>query len=224
MNRKELIDMIENGTSLVRSFLTEGDSSLYLPSSYENWNNGDVAGHIIGWMNYSIDKLSCLKLGTKQSDVYSHVSSLDDINKLLYNTMKGKSREEIETDYIDSIGSYIKVVSLFSNSEINADSFDTGFKMELWRYMLLDTVIHPVQHILYQYLKNDEYGTLIEVLKSSKALFEKYSEGKKAFQLAEFELDRSEYQNKLNKLEIEYGSDFDVKDFVEMNRVVIAQE
>ena len=58
MNRKELIDLIERGTSLVRTFLVEESSSSYIPISYENWNDGDVVCHIVGWMNYSIDKLS----------------------------------------------------------------------------------------------------------------------------------------------------------------------
>jgi hypothetical protein len=93
MNRKELIDMILEGTSLVRGFLAGGDASSSLPSSYEDWNDRDVVGHIVGWMNYSIDKLTSIKLGTKQSEEYAQVSSLDEINMILYD--KSKARQEM---------------------------------------------------------------------------------------------------------------------------------
>ena len=153
MNRNELLDMVEIGTSIIRSFLSDSSESDRGTSSFEDWNNYDVVGHVIGWMNYSIDKLSSIKLGTKQSDEYVYATSLSEINTILYNKVKGKSKDEIESNYINAIGSYIKVISLYSNIEINLDTFDTGFIMDLWRYMLLDTVIHPVQHVIYQNLK-----------------------------------------------------------------------
>jgi hypothetical protein len=218
MNRKELIDMIECGASLVRAFLIDSDLSLSLNSSYEDWNKNDVVGHIVGWMNYSIDKLACIKLGTKQSDEYSQVTSLNEINTILYNKMKGKSEEEIESSYINSIGSYIKVISLFSNNDINLDTFETGFKMELWRYMLMDTVIHPIQHILYQYLKENEYGKIVSIISSTKEIFRKYSEQNKGYNLDEFEIERSEYQKKIKELEIEYKNNEDVNIFIKMNK------
>jgi len=218
MNRNELMDMIENGTSYVRNFLCDSDLFLISPSTYDNWNNNDVVGHIIGWMNYSIDKLSCIKLGTKQSDEYAQVASLNEINTILYNKIKNKSREKIESEYLNSIGSYIKVVSLFSNNEINLDTFNTGFKMELWRYMLMDTVIHPIQHVLYQYLKNNKYKKIEEILSNTENVFTQYSNENNGYKLLEFEIDRTEYQNKLIKLEREYISYKEVIEFVRANK------
>jgi hypothetical protein len=169
MNRNELLDMVETGTSIIRSFLNE--SNEYGTSSFDNWNNNDVVGHVIGWMNYSIDKLSSIKLGTKQSDEYAHVTSLSEINTILYNKMKGKSKEEIESNSINALGNYIKVIALFSNNEINLDTFDTGFNMELWRYMLLDTVTHPVQHVIYQNLKNNKYEEINNIIQKNNRHF-----------------------------------------------------
>ena len=217
MNRNELVDMIENGTSIIRSFLCDSDESSNHSSSFENWNNHDVVGHIIGWMSYSIDKLSCIKLGTKQSDEYAHVTSLTEINTILYNKMKGKSKEEIESQYINAIGSYIKVIALYSNNDINLDTFDTGFKMELWRYMLLDTVIHPVQHVIYQCLKNNEYENINSIILKITVIFDQYSSQNDGYKLQEFEIEREEYQKKLKELEIKYSKNEHIKAFVQMN-------
>lgn len=216
MNRKALLDMVEQGTSHVRSFLIENDSTL--PSTYEDWNDRDVVAHVVGWMNYSIDKLSCIKLGTKQSEEYAHITSLNEINTILYNQMKDKCREEIESQYIDSIGSYVKMISLFSNDEINWDTFDTGFKMELWRYMLLDTVIHPIQHILYQYLKRNEHEKVVTIITDTSEIFEQFSAGKYGYKLSEFEIERSEYQEKLKELVKRHQDNKEVAEFVRINQ------
>ena len=222
MDRKELIDMIENGTSIVRNFIMENNASSNISGSYDDWNNNDVIGHIVGWMNYSIDKLSSLKLGVKLSGEYNQAFDLNEINKKLYNNSKNKNREEIETDYINSLGGYIKVVSIFSNKDMDLDTFDTGFKMELWRYIIMDMVIHPIQHIIYQYLKKNEYNRIAEVIENSKTIFGKYSPGMKAYELLEFEICSPEYQEKLKEMEIEFAGNNNVKDFVQMNKKEIA--
>ena len=218
MNRNELVGMVEKGTSVIRSFLNDGDSSEHNISSFENWNNNDVVGHIIGWMSYSIDKLSSIKLGTKQSDEYANVTSLQEINTILYNKMKGKDKEEIESNYINAIGGYIKVIALYSNNDINLDTFDTGFNMELWRYMLLDTVIHPVQHVIYQYLKYDKYSEVNFIIQKTASIFNQYSSVNEGYKLQEFEIERDENQNKLIELDNHYGSNDNVKAFIQMNK------
>ena len=219
MKRDELLYSIENGSSNVMAFLCKSDISLRIPSSYDNWNDNDVGGHIIGWMNYSIDKLSSIKLGTKQSDEYAQVSSLNEINTILYKKLQDKSKDEIESEYINSVGNYIKVLSLFSNSDINLDTFETGFKMELWRYMLMDTVIHPMQHVLYQYLKNSEYKKIVGVINNTKGIFLKYSTEKTGYKLSEFDIERSEYQAKLKELGQQYAGNEDVIEFIRSNYI-----
>lgn len=222
MNRSTLLDMIEQGTSCVRTFLVESEPLDSLAGSNDNWNDNDVVGHITGWMNYSIDKLSCIKQVRKQSEEYAHVTSLNEINAILYNKGRNKPKETIESGYIDAIGSYIKVISLFSNDEINYDTFDTGFKMDLWRYMLMDTVIHPIQHVLYQYLKKNEFRKISDAIVTTNAVFKCYSSNQDGYRLSEFAIERPEYQNKLAELEREYGDNRDVRTFVEFNRKDIA--
>lgn len=217
MNRNELLNMIDNGTLYVRTFLCDSDISSCLPGSYDNWNNKDTVGHIIGWMNYSIDKLSCIKLGTKQSDEYAQVTSLSEINQILYNKRKGKNKEEIESEYINAIGDYIKVISLFSNKDINLTTFETGFKMELWKYMLMDTVIHPLQHVLYQHLKNSEFNKISTIIVNTKEIFEQYSVDSNGYKLSEFEIERDEYQKKLKGISIEYSRNKEMQEFVQAN-------
>lgn len=92
MIRKDLLDMIAGGTAHIRAFIADIDAEKTAPGSFEDWNDIDVAGHIVGWMDYSVDKLRCLKLGTAQSGEYAGISSLEEINRILYD----KSRNGFE--------------------------------------------------------------------------------------------------------------------------------
>jgi hypothetical protein len=216
MKRKELLDMVQVGSSIVRGFLADGDG---LASSYEDWNSRDVVGHIVGWMNYSSDKLSCIKHGRKQNEKYTGITSLDEINRILYNQAATKTAQDLESDYLSALGDYIKAISLFSDSEIGLSTFDTGFKMELWRYMVMDTVIHPTQHILYQLLKRGQYGKVFELIITSEGVFERYSAGRKAYQLQEFQIDRPQYQSWIDEMAKRYSDVGAIKEFVSLNRV-----
>lgn len=217
MNRKTLIDWIEVGTSSIRTFIEQGNASSIAPGSFEDWNDCDVIGHIVGWMDYSIDKLTCIKTGNRQNDEYSRATSLEEINRILYEKMKNKSMDEIESAYLNSLGGYIRAIALYSNGEINLDTFETGFTMALWRYMLMDTVIHPVQHVLYQHLKKGEYGKIVRVLANVKDVFEEYSAGKQAYKLSEFAIERPEYQKKIAELGRLHSADGDAGEFVAIN-------
>lgn len=219
MKRNGLVDFVEQGTSVVRKFLAESDSSSCHASTYDDWNDNDVVRHIVGWMDYSIDKLTCIKSGKRQGEEFSQAISLDGINELIYNKTRSLSREEIESSYLNSVGSYIKVISLYSNDDINLKTFETGFDMELWRYMLMDTVIHPIQHVIYQYLKHAMYSKVVDVIMASVMIFEEYSGGKSGYKLSEFKIERDEYQKKLEELRIMSGTNKDVIDFINVNGI-----
>jgi hypothetical protein len=57
--------------------------------------------------------------------------------------------------------------------------------------------------VLYHHLKKYLYIKLVPVIVAIEATFEKYSEGKKAYRLSEFGIDRPECQEKLKELESE---------------------
>lgn len=216
MTRNQLVDMVWTGSSIVRRFLEEGDPAA--PGSYEDWNERDLLGHLVGWMEYSIDKLTSIKLGTAQSQEYAHARSLEEINRILYDKTKDAPRQGVESAYLAALGGYLKVISLFSDGEINLDSFDTGYKTELWRYMLLDTVIHPLQHVLYHYLKAEKYGKLREAIARTKDIFALYSADGDGYKLSEFGLARPEFQARLSILLEAGGADDELGRFVRLNK------
>jgi len=78
-------------------------------------------------------------------------------------------------------------------------------------------VIHPLQHVLYQDLKANEFGKLKSVLVSTKEIFERYSANHEGYALSEFEIDRAEYQKKLGVIQKEFSDCQEMTEFVKAN-------
>jgi hypothetical protein len=49
-------------------------------------------------------------------------------------------------------------LDLYTDNELLSKEFPTGFSCTLWEYMTLDLFIHPINHILYQYIKRKDYN------------------------------------------------------------------
>ncbi len=209
--------MILNGTGVFRDLLRHDDTGGEGPGTYEDWSDTDVVGHVVGWMNYSIDKLSSLKLGTQQSQEYQGLTTLDEINARIFDTYRGASREDIESRYLDSLGSYIRIIAAYSERDVNSDSFDTGFSMVMWRYMLMDTVIHPVQHALYHFLKRENYERLECALRRVSDLFELYSDDHAGYRLSEFSVDSDRFRPRFKALKEMFPDSRCVAAFVRAN-------
>ncbi len=217
MTRNELVDMILNGTGVIRDFINHDDTRGEGPGTYEDWSDTDVVGHVVGWMNYSIDKLSSLKFGTKQSQEYQGVTTLDEINARIFDSFRGASRPGIESRYLDSLGGYIRIIAAYSEEDVNSDSFDTGFSMAMWRYMLMDTVIHPVQHALYQYLKRENYERVGGALMRVNDLFAAYSNNYAGYRLSEFNVDSDRFRARFMALKEMFPDSHCVAAFVRAN-------
>jgi hypothetical protein len=68
-------------------------------------------------------------------------------------------------------------LELFDEDELLSDKFPTGFSFSLWKYMAMDLGIHPIMHILYQYLKRNDYDKFIDEVEGSKKYFMEFSNG-----------------------------------------------
>jgi hypothetical protein len=70
---------------------------------------------------------------------------------------------------------YKDVLGLFNEEELLSNKFPTGFSWALWKYMAMDLCIHPLMHIMYQYIKRGDYNEFIKETENSKKYFMEYS-------------------------------------------------
>jgi hypothetical protein len=144
-------------------------------SDYSNWNVRDVIGHINSWIKFSEDKLESIKLNHKFEDISCH-ADIERLNKMNYEINKNKTLEDVVNESRMILERYKNILDLFNEDELLSNKFPTGFSWELWKYMVMDLAIHPLTHIMYQYIKMEDYNEVIKEIENNKKYVMEYSE------------------------------------------------
>jgi hypothetical protein len=145
-----------------------------IKTSFSNWNVRDVIGHINSWLKYSEDKLESIKL--KKSFEYVDDVDIEKFNRINYEKNKNESLDNIINESKILLEKYKYILDLFDEKEMFSEKFPTGFTFALWKYMTMDLIIHPIMHILYYFLKMEDYNEFIKEIENSKIYFMEYSE------------------------------------------------
>lgn len=132
---------------------TPGDASQgEVPPAEGTWTRGDVVGHLTGWLEFSGRKLRSMAAGLAFDDV----ADLEAFNEGLYQRFRGRDLATLCDAFQSALADYCEVLHLFSEEDLSKTEFPTGFGFALWKYLLMDGVVHPVQHLLYQSLKEGD--------------------------------------------------------------------
>jgi len=158
----------------VHEFIETSKKATPRVGTFDDWTEKDIVAHITGWMNYSAQKLQKIRNNVQYGDIVSP----DEFNIRLYYASRDLSIEEVQDNFSTAIRRYIETIKQYSDEELPSKQFNTGFSFELWRYMMLDGVIHPNRHLIYHYLKRQDFPRLISLLDQKKNTFEVYSGGK----------------------------------------------
>jgi hypothetical protein len=173
MDKETILELRDYALNKIVGFSEFYKNEDTLKTNFSDWNVRDVIGHINSWIKFSEDKLESIKLGQSFNDV-SHVD-IEKFNKTNYGKYKNVSLENVINDTKIIIEQYKNILDLFNEEELLSNKFPTGFSFELWKYMAMDLGIHPIMHILYQYLKRNDYNNFIDEIEGSKKYFMEYS-------------------------------------------------
>jgi hypothetical protein len=166
-----------------------------LETSYSNWNVRDVIAHINSWLQFSGDKLESIK--TKKPFKDAAYDGIEELNKQNYEKNKTKSLDDTVNEAKIVFNNYENVLGLYDENDLLSKDFPTGFPCALWEYMALDLFIHPINHILYQYIKRKDYYEFIRVVDNSKKYSNNNAEIYNFYNLFE---QKEEMENRLNEL------------------------
>ncbi len=170
---------------------------------YENWNCKDVVAHILEWIIFSKDKLQAIAYNR-------HFEEIRDINAFnRQNWIKNKDKHigELKKSIMFELDEYNKTVSLYSQTDLQKKDLPTGFSFELWRYMIMDTVTHPVLHMLYYMLKTKKYEQFVSLCKKRHKTFYHYSNGNPdVYFFDDYIEDKLEFSQNLQALALLYTS------------------
>ena len=172
MTIKEIQTEIDETKADIGNFI-ELYKTEHTAGRYENWNCNDVVAHILEWIIFSKDKLQAIAYNRH----FEEIRDIDTFNRQNWIKNKDKHIGELKKRIMFELDEYNKTVSLYSQTDLQKKDLPTGFSFELWRYMIMDTVTHPVLHMLYYMLKTKKYEQFVSLCKKRHKTFYRYSNG-----------------------------------------------
>jgi hypothetical protein len=211
----ELEDYVSNKIIYFYEYY-KNENILEIETSFSNWNVRDVIGHINSWIKFSEDKLESIKLKRSFEDV-SHVD-IEKINRTNYEKYKNETLEDVVNESKTILEKYRDVLDLFNEKELLSNKFPTGFSWALCKYMAMDLCIHPLMHIMYQYIKRGDYNEFIKEAENSKKYFMEYSgNNMKEYYFGELFENKKEKEERFKELkEIGKGNKF-IEEIIKIN-------
>lgn len=163
---------------------------------YNNCSFKDVISHISEWRILSSKKLEAVK-----SNKYtSFCENLDILNRKFYEKHTNQSIDKIKLLSKDSYNKLKNNIGLFDNSELIVKNKLSGFKGELWKYILIDSFMHPTIHMVFHYIKLQEFQMAFKFLEHNYILLLEIDNSEETindfFYLGEVYEELNEMQNK----------------------------
>ena len=159
MNKQTLLEMNEYILGKIVAFGEFYRMEDIHESSFSNWNARDVIGHINTWVDFMNKKIESFKRNNLFKDIEKF--EVAEYNKESFIKNKNKDIKNIIQESKKIYGNFKYSLELFTEDELFSKKFETGFNVVLWRYISMDLITHPINHILYQYLKRKDYREFI---------------------------------------------------------------
>ena len=173
-------------------------------SSYDDWNCRDTAAHILEWILFSKNKIRAVA----NAQPFTEIENLDDFNFAAWQKNKNEPIEHIHSALLYALDDYKNAVALYSDVDLERRDFPTGFNFEMWRYMILDTVIHPVMHILYHLLKTKHFDLFAAQCERRRNVFSDFSGGDiNVYSFEEYIENREIFTSAIQELESRFPND-----------------
>ncbi|MBU3144701.1 ClbS/DfsB family four-helix bundle protein [Clostridium sp. CF012] len=131
--------------------------------SYDNWSFKDVVSHMSEWRVLSSKKLESVK----NIEYVSFHEDLDILNRQNYKRHKNESIKDVKLLFTESYKALKKQIESFDNSELMGESKIDGFKSSLWQYILIDSFLHPTIHMVFYYIKIQEFEWAFKILENN---------------------------------------------------------
>ena len=176
MDKKFILELKEYILNKIVRFCEYYRTKNILESSYSNWNVRDVIGHINGWLKYSVDLVEKTKFKEPLKVFSQNETEISNIG--FYENNKDKTLENTLYEFKKLLERYNNLLILLDNKESLKCFFTEGFSCEIWEYMTWDLGIHPIRHILYHYLKNNDFNEFKNEIEDSKKYILIYSENR----------------------------------------------
>jgi len=199
----------------VLEFITICKSENLRSSSYEDWIYKDVIAHLTRWISFSADKLESIK----NKIPFNDVDDFRKANREWYVVDKEKELKKVESEFEKVLEKYKAVIATYGKEDLIKNDLPLGFRIDLWRYMIMDGSTHPNGHLLYHYLKRRKYLNFIKVIEETEDIFSLFSNGNsKVYSFEEYEDKDGMVKERIEELSKAYKDKDILKKVIEANQ------
>lgn len=141
-------------------------------SSFVNWSFTDVLAHNSEWRSIASNKIRLIK----HNEHVEFREDLDIVNKSIYERHSEISFEDATILSKNSIESLVESINLFNDPELQEQGKLLGWIGPLWKYIVYYGFIHPIKHIVFYYIKKQEFLTAFQRLEANYMLMSEFHE------------------------------------------------
>ncbi|HOF84807.1 MAG TPA: hypothetical protein PLP41_03735 [Treponemataceae bacterium] len=151
-------------------------------ATFSRWSAADVLHHLTAWLAYSRERLTAIL----DSGPTQNIDDLEAFNREAWEGGLPLSRGEISQHFADEVDRYRDTVTRFTDADFNRTDLPTGFDWPLWKYILLDTAVHPGWHFVYHGITRGNFKFAVAALDTLAPAMLKFSGGDESvFDLSE---------------------------------------
>ncbi len=137
--------VLEISHDLANRFWQEFSSDDSADPTFSRWSAADVLHHLTTWVAYSRERLTAIL----DSGPIQNIDDLEAFNRDAWERGHTIPRMDLLQRFADELGRYRDTVTRFTAADFDRTDLPTGFDWPLWKYILLDTAVHPGWHFVY---------------------------------------------------------------------------
>ena len=129
-------------------------------ATFSRWSAADVLHHLTTWVAYSRERLTAILENASVRDI----DDLEVFNRDAWERGRTIPRMDLLQRFADELDRYRDTVTRFTAADFDRTDLPTGFDWPLWKYILLDTAVHPGWHFVYHGITRGNFEFAVTAL------------------------------------------------------------
>ena len=156
----EIIRITELVENLAGRFWQKFSSDDSADPTFSRWSAADVLHHLTTWVAYSRERLTAILENASVRDI----DDLEVFNRDAWERGRTIPRMDLLQRFADELDRYRDTVTRFTAADFDRTDLPTGFDWPLWKYILLDTAVHPGWHFVYHGITRGNFEFAVAAL------------------------------------------------------------
>ena len=152
--------VLEISHDLAGRFWQEFSPDDFVDPTFSRWSAADVLHHLTTWVAYSRERLTAIL----DSGPIQNIDDLEAFNRDAWERGHTIPRMDLLQRFADELDRYRDTVARFSADDFVRTDLPTGFDWPLWKYILLDTAVHPGWHFVYHGITRGNFDFAVAAL------------------------------------------------------------